>query len=151
MNEFLQGKHIARVATIRPDGSVHMSPLWYHWDGKNVYLWLGSGERPRQHIRNLERNPNITVLIDRDIRPETGSLEPGAQAVLIRGRAILIRDGKTQVEVGRKILTRLFGPSGENYLNGALGDGKQGFNRVVVKVEPTKVIAWDFRKMPKEW
>ncbi|MEM3031423.1 MAG: pyridoxamine 5'-phosphate oxidase family protein [Nitrososphaerota archaeon] len=151
INEFLNGKHVARVATIRPDGAVHMSPLWYHWDGRNIYLWLGAGERPRQHIRNLESNPNITVLIDRDARPEIGSLEPGAQAVLIRGRGTIIRDAKMQVEIGRKILTRLFGADGENYLQGALGDGKPGMNRVVVRVEPNKVVAWDFRKIPKEW
>ncbi|MEM4417508.1 MAG: pyridoxamine 5'-phosphate oxidase family protein [Nitrososphaerota archaeon] len=151
INEFLNGKHVARVATIRPDGAVHMSPLWYHWDGRNIYLWLGAGERPRQHIRNLESNPNITVLIDRDARPEIGSLEPGAQAVLIRGRGTIIRDAKMQVEIGRKILTRLFGADGENYLQGALGDGKPGMNRVVVRVEPHKVVAWDFRKIPKEW
>jgi nitroimidazol reductase NimA-like FMN-containing flavoprotein (pyridoxamine 5'-phosphate oxidase superfamily) len=149
IDSFLNEKNIARVATIRPDGTIHMSPLWYYWDGANIYLWLGSGERPRQHIRNLEKNPNITVLIDRDVRPEVGSLEPGAQAVLIRGYGRLIRDPDMQVTVGMKILTRLFGPDGERYLNAALGDGKPGMNRVVVKVEPVKIIAWDFRKLRK--
>lgn len=151
IDSFLNEKLVARVGTIRPDGEIHMSPLWYYWDGKYIYLWLGSGERPRQHIKNLEKNPNITVLIDRDIRPETGSLAPGAQAVLIRGKAALIRDVDMQVEIGRKILTRLFGSEGEQYLQGALEDGKPGKNRVVVRVTPTKVFAWDFRKLAKEW
>ncbi len=151
IDDFLNGKNIARVATIRRDGTIHMSPLWYYWDGAHIYLWLGSGERPRQHIRNLERNPNISVLIDRDVRPEVGSLEPGAQAVLIRGVGRLIRGSDMQVEVGRKILTRLFGPEGEKYLEGALGDGRTGMNRVVVEVEPTKIIAWDFRKLQRGW
>jgi hypothetical protein len=91
------------------------------------------------------------VLIDRDVRPEVGSLTPGAQAVLIRGHGRLVTDRESQLDIGRKILTRLFGEEGEKYLQGALEDGKPGYNRVVVQVIPSKIIAWDFRKLSRGW
>ncbi len=150
IDRFLNQKLVARVATIREDGYPHVTPLWYYWDGKYLYLILGSGARPRQHIANLRRDPKVTVCIDRDTRPEAGpKRDPGlrgAQAVVIRGRAELSVDEKTQVDVTRKVLGRYgFGA----YVDTALEDGKPGKNRVVTKIKPEKIIAWNFEKYAK--
>src|SRR6266704_63691 len=70
MDRFLQQKLVARLTSIRPDGYPHTTPLWYVWDGEALWFEIGAGERPRQHIRNLRRNPKLCVIIDRDVRPE---------------------------------------------------------------------------------
>ncbi len=98
IDSFLSKPLVARVATIRDDGYPHVTPLWYHWDGEHLYLILGHGERPRHHIANLRRNDKVTLVIDKDVRPDT----------------------KTLFEAQ---------------------------NRVIVKIKPEKIIAWNFEKL----
>lgn len=145
IDKFLAEKLVARVATLRKDGSVHITPLWYAWDGNSLWLILG---KERQHVTNLMRNPTISVIIDKDIRPQEGNLKPGAQAVLLRGKAQLLTGDRSQVEATTTILTRYLGPKGKEYVQAALEDGSPGKNRVVVKLRPGKIVAWDFAKQP---
>lgn len=146
MNAFLNEKNVARMATIRPDGYPHVTPLWYAWDGRYLWFILGHGERPRQHIRNLRYNPRVAVIIDRDERPRAGDLTPGAQGVLIRGRAELMTDDQTQREVSFKVLSR-YGTKFGAALEAVLQDGKPGMNRVIARIKPDKIYAWDFLKL----
>jgi nitroimidazol reductase NimA-like FMN-containing flavoprotein (pyridoxamine 5'-phosphate oxidase superfamily) len=143
IDSFLKRPLVARVATNRKDGYPHVSPLWYHWDGEYLYLILGHGERPRHHITNLRGNDKVTALIDRDVRPETKTLF-AAQAVSIRGRAKLLTDEKTQVDIVTKLLER-YGFGGA--VQAVLEDGKPGMNRVIARIKPDKIIAWDFEKL----
>jgi len=143
IDNFLSKPLVARVATIRDDGYPHVTPLWYHWDGEHLYLILGHVERPHRHIANLRQNDKVTLVIDRDVRPETKSLFE-AQAVSIRGRAKLLTDEKTQVDIVSKLLKR-YGFGGA--VKAVLEDGKPGKNRVIAKIKPEKIIAWNFEKL----
>ena len=145
IDKFLAEKLVARVATLRRNGGIHITPLWYSWDGSALWLILG---KKRQHVSNLRSNPTISVVIDKDVRPQEGNLKPGAQAVMLRGRAQLFTDDKTQVEATTTILTRYLGPKGRDYLEASLQDGSPGKNRVIVKLKPDKIVAWDFAKQP---
>jgi PPOX class probable F420-dependent enzyme len=52
----------AIVATKRPNGTVHMNPVWFEYD--NGYFWLNSW-RGSKWLENLEREGEITLaLID---------------------------------------------------------------------------------------
>ena len=137
---------ISRFTSIRPDGFPHTTPLWYTWDGEALWFVIGAGARPRQHIRNLQRNLKVSVIIDRDARPlQGGSFD--AQGVTIRGMAELSTNEKLQEEMSRMILVRYFGEVSDENVEVILEDGKPGKNRVVVKVKPEKLFAWDLRKM----
>jgi PPOX class probable F420-dependent enzyme len=146
IDSFLRQKLVARLTSIRPDGYPHTTPLWYVWDGDVLWFILGAGERPRQHIRNLRRNPKLCVIIDRDARPEQGGVFD-AQGVVIRGIVELSTDETLQEEMSRKVLRKYFGDEGDQYVDVILEDGKPGKNRVVVKVRPGNIFAWDFRKL----
>jgi PPOX class probable F420-dependent enzyme len=146
IDSFLRQKLVARLTSIRPDGYPHTTPLWYVWDGEVLWFILGAGERPRQHIRNLRRNPKLCVIIDRDARPEQGGVFD-AQGVVIRGIVELSTDETLQEEMSRKVLRKYFGDEGDQYVDVILEDGKPGKNRVVVKVRPENIFAWDFRKL----
>ena len=107
---------------------------------------VGAGERPRQHIRNLRRNPKLCVIIDRDARPEHRGVFD-AQGVVIRGTVELSTDEALQEEVARKVLRRYLGDEGEQCVDEMLQDGKPGKNRVIAKIKPESIFAWDFRKL----
>jgi PPOX class probable F420-dependent enzyme len=145
IDSFLQQKLVARLTSIRPDGYPHTTPLWYVWDGESLWYELGAGARPRQHIRNLRRNPKLCVTIDRDARPEHGGVFD-AQGVVMRGTVELSTDEALQEEVMRKVLKKYVGDEGERYLEVLLEDGKPGKNRVIAKIKPEHIFAWDFRK-----
>jgi hypothetical protein len=85
------------------------------------------------------------VVIDRDVRPEQGGLFD-AQGVVIRGTVELSTDESLQEEITQKAMRKYLGNEGERYVEAVLQDGKPGKNRVIAKVKPEHIIAWDFRK-----
>ncbi len=146
IDSFLEQKLVARLTSIRPDGYPHSTPYWYLWDGEVLWLALGSGIRPRQHIRNMEQNPKVSVVIDRDVRPEQGGFLD-AQGVTIRGTAELSSDEALQQKIGRPLARKYLADESDETLDAVLEDGKPGKNRVIVKIKPEKISAWDFRKL----
>lgn len=56
----LTEKHLAYVATVMPDGTPQITPVWVDTDGETVRFNTARG---RQKTRNLERNPAVAVLV----------------------------------------------------------------------------------------
>src|SRR5438094_7462829 len=55
---FLAEQRVCRVGTVGPGLVPHITPLWYVWDGR--VLWLYSILRSRRWA-NLRRNPTVSV------------------------------------------------------------------------------------------
>ena len=83
----LQGKHLAYLATINPDGSPHVTPVWVDTDGSAVIMNTALG---RIKVRNLRIDPRVMIAVN-------DSANPVATQVLIKGRAELIEEGATEV------------------------------------------------------
>jgi len=61
----------ARLGTINADGSIHMAPVFFkHEDGQILI----ATQDPSRKIRNIKRNKNVTVLIDKTEVPFKGAL-----------------------------------------------------------------------------
>ncbi len=58
--EFLQGPHIAALATVQPDGRPHVVPVWYEYDGKEFTI---STFRDTQKLRNLHAKGQAALSI----------------------------------------------------------------------------------------
>ena len=61
LNEFLQGAWGARLACIRRDGTPHVVPLWYEWDGRSLWLTASPGAFWKEYILT---NPRVSLSID---------------------------------------------------------------------------------------
>jgi PPOX class probable F420-dependent enzyme len=48
------------LATVRPDGSPQVNPMWFAWDGERLRF---THTTKRQKYRNIEANPNIAMSI----------------------------------------------------------------------------------------
>lgn len=59
-HELLSSTAVAMVGTIGRHGEPQVTPLWFLWDGERVRISLVDG---RQKLRNLRRNPAISVVI----------------------------------------------------------------------------------------
>lgn len=175
IDDFLSGRWIARLATIGQDGYPHVTPLWYYWDGKCVYFALTRNRRPFKH---LNRDPRCSVAVDMDDRPLMGMRSNLAKAVIITGDAELaeVGSGKTvQIEAGpwqgeytpEQAVAMIASRYPLSARDGALGFTRESYRelfsrpdiqesqifqdnegRVLTKLIPKKIQAWDFSKAP---
>jgi PPOX class probable F420-dependent enzyme len=76
--EFLKQANVAILATVGPAGA-HAVPIWYLYEDGVFVMSTGRGS---QKHRDLERNPNVTLVVDRRTLPyyavmARGSVEVG--------------------------------------------------------------------------
>jgi PPOX class probable F420-dependent enzyme len=80
--KLLEDTNLAHVATINPDGSPHLTPVWVDTDGEAVLFNTAEG---RVKHRNLVRESRISVeVVDRN---------DDYRLVRVSGRAELVHDG----------------------------------------------------------
>ncbi|MEU6127988.1 pyridoxamine 5'-phosphate oxidase family protein [Saccharopolyspora sp. NPDC047091] len=131
---FLAAERTCRVATIGPDGP-HATPLWFGWDG--TALWLNSLTRSKRWA-DLVRDPRISVVVD------AGTEYQELRGVELTGTAEVVgeapRTGEPEPALAE--IELLFA---RKYLGGdeMIHDGRHGWLRVT----PTKISSWDFRKL----
>jgi PPOX class probable F420-dependent enzyme len=136
VREYLDGRHTMNVASINHDGTIHLVAMWYGFvDGGKLAFWTYGRS---QKILNLERNPQITCLV------ETGDVYEELQGVELVGRARLVTEREGIMEIGRSVFGRYIGEWSDEmqpHLD-VTGAKRQG---VIIDVE--KVVSWDHRKL----
>ncbi|MEX0762215.1 MAG: TIGR03618 family F420-dependent PPOX class oxidoreductase [Dehalococcoidia bacterium] len=130
IDEFLATPIIARLATVKPDGAPHVTPVWQHWDGEA--MWIVPRERSN-FVQNIRHEPRVCVSCADD--------GPGHRRVLVEGRAELVEgpvplSGRTR-EIADEMARRYMGPEGPTYL-GRTADRP----RYLVKVTPARMSSW---------
>ncbi|ATL28749.1 PPOX class F420-dependent oxidoreductase [Streptomyces formicae] len=111
------------VATIQPDGSPQVSPVWVLRDGDDLLFSTTIG---RQKEKNLRRDPRVTVLFQPFDAPYTYAE--------IRGTATMTTEGGQELidELSRKY-------TGKDYAD-FNPSAKDDAERVVVRVTARKVV-----------
>jgi PPOX class probable F420-dependent enzyme len=132
---FLSELRIGRLATQREDGWPHVTPIWYVWEGGKFVLTLG---KSRVHLRNIARDPHVTLCIDED--PRTTDLTKSPRAVVCFGLAKLVEDEAGSRKIGTKVEERYLpaevrGPELHELL---WFEGRVG-----VEITPVRWLAWD--------
>jgi PPOX class probable F420-dependent enzyme len=139
VDEHLGSTALARLASYRADGMIHLTPIWFDWNGTVFRLTLGAG---RVHLKNLARDPRVSILVDQDPRLEQG-IGAGAWAIMCRGTAELSRDEGLIREVTRAVLTKGLGAAdADQYLEPIMAEG-----RTIVTITPQDWLTWDYNKV----
>ncbi|MEJ7831714.1 MAG: pyridoxamine 5'-phosphate oxidase family protein, partial [Nocardioides sp.] len=129
-----------QVASIGPDGTPHLTTLFYIVREGRIAFWTYGRS---QKIKNLERDPRISALV------EGGDDYFELRGVSITGRAEIVRDYDGIFSIGSEVATRMLGAESLE----ALGDfgreavEKQATKRVAVIVHPEHVATWDHTKI----
>jgi PPOX class probable F420-dependent enzyme len=123
---FLDEPHVAVLATLRPDGSVLLSPIWYEWLDGGFNLWVEADNAKTRHLR---RDPRATIVV-----AESG---PPLRGVELRGSAQFIDQDVTRT--ARRIAGRYL--SAEDAATDT--EASQGAD-VIVRLEPGHLRVWDF-------
>ena len=132
-----------RVATIGPGSRINLTPLWFGWARGNVYFTCRG-----QKVVNLRRNPNATVLVDKNERfPElVGAMFQGRARVL---ETAAEEDADPGLEEARwQMGTKYAGGHGEAATERRRNDftARGDTNRWVV-FTPRHLITWDNFKL----
>jgi PPOX class probable F420-dependent enzyme len=122
LKQVLDGKVFVTMATVQPDGSPQVTPVWVKRDGDQLLI---STTIDRRKYLNLKRDPRITVAVVDPKAPYTYAE--------IRGTVEMTTEG------GQELINELaLKYAGKKYseFNSAAEDAQ----RVVVRVTPRKII-----------
>ena len=136
IDAYLETARTCRVATIGPGGAPHVSPLWFVWDGRA--MWLNSIVAS-QRWADLERDARVSVVVD------GGEDFLELHGVELSGRATVVGEVPRTDAPDERVAEaeRLFG---DKYAGGQFrSDGRHAW----LRVDPDKFVSWDFRKIPK--
>jgi PPOX class probable F420-dependent enzyme len=136
--ELLESERIAVISSLGPRGWPHSMPLWYVPRDGVVWVWTYAKS---QKVRNLERDPRSTVLI------ETGHEYGELRGVMIEARAVIHRDFDTVFGFAQELTIRY-----AEGISAVEGDAKaaleaQAPKRVAIEFEAIRTATWDHRKL----
>lgn len=64
--ELLNQPNFGHLATVKPDGSPSVTPMWFDWDGE---LLRFTHTTRRTKLRNIEKNPRVALSVLDPERP----------------------------------------------------------------------------------
>ncbi len=136
--EILDEARILQVASINPSGRPHLVPMWFVLDddGRLAFTTYGRAQK----VRNLERDPRITVLA------ETGTAYNELRGVSIDARAEIVRDPQRTARVLQLVGAKYGDRPRPEPVAGA-EPPPAAYKRVTVIVHPERVRSWDHRKL----
>ena len=125
----------ATVATLGPNGAMHLVGMWYAWiDGQ---VWIETKAKS-QKVVNLRRDPRMSFLV------EAGHTYDQLRGVSLEGAGVIIEDPSVVWDVCVNVFERYNAPYTEEmkpFVEVMLN------KRVVVKLHVAKTVTWDHRKL----
>jgi PPOX class probable F420-dependent enzyme len=123
---------MANLATHARDGAIHLVPMWFLWDGEAILI---PTNHATQKVRNLERDPRASVMID-DSRDAFD-----LRGITVMGEVALVR-APDSFRLNRTIHLK--------YLTVAERDSPKvdaylSTDDVTVRLNPIRAFAWDLR------
>ena len=118
--QLLQSKNLAHFATLREDGSPHLTVTWIDWDGEHVLVNTAVGRAKDRHLR---RDPRAAV--------EVVDANDPYNYVSVSGPVELVEGEEAENHID-KLAQRYMGV--ETYPNRSPGE-----RRVIAKMRPERV------------
>jgi PPOX class probable F420-dependent enzyme len=118
--QLLTSKNLAHFATLRQDGSPHLTVVWVDWDGENVLVNTAVGRAKHRH---LTRDPRAGV--------EVVDSEDPYNYVSVSGPVELVEGDEAEQHID-KLAQRYMGV--DEYPNRTPGE-----RRVIAKIRPEHV------------
>jgi len=146
IDQLLATSWLIRVATLSPGGRINLTPLWFAWVEGRIYSYCRG-----QKVSNLRQDSRLTLLVDRNER------FPELQGVMLEGLATVLED--VAAEDADPYLTEARLQMSEKYAGGrgdpdahdssAVTRSATGRTRRWVRIEPTRIVSWDNKKLDR--
>ena len=128
--EFLRGRHIATIGTENPNGTIHLTAVWYVFESGNLFIATSS---KTQKARNAAARPKASLMVD--------TRKPGKErGVTATGKVEVISGGESQA-INRRVHSRYM--SAAAISDPHIGPVFAAFDDVTLKLTPDSWITWD--------
>jgi PPOX class probable F420-dependent enzyme len=129
-------ERVVVVTSLGPRGWPHSMPMWFVVREEDIWIWTyGSSQK----VRNLERDPCATLLI------EAGDAYEELRGVMIEANAEIETDPEAVLALGRRLGARYGDGTGGEEAEAALR--AQARKRVAIHFRPVRTVTWDHRKL----
>jgi general stress protein 26 len=136
VDELLEARLIANLASINPNGTVHLVAMWFRRAGDSILFPTSHHTRK---AKNLRRHPQATAMIDRS---RSGLDLRGIQ---IKGQVELIEGSRARA-LNRSIHERYI--SGEGLLQPAVAAYLSEGDDVTVRLSIERISTWNLADTP---
>ena len=127
--ELLGRRYIASLATLNPDGSIHLVAMWYLYKDGAFYIPTSSQS---VKARNLRAQSKVSVMVDVRGKPEVSGISVSGEAVILIGEEAR--------EINREIHRRYMSP--EAIADPSVGPSFGANDNVTIKITPERWISW---------
>jgi PPOX class probable F420-dependent enzyme len=136
IEDLLNQRQTMNIATFGPDGNIHLVAMWYGFiNGNPAFETYAKSQK----VKNLERDPRITVLV------ETGDAYEELRGVELVGHAVIHDEPDVVMSVAKTMLERYFEPKNDE--EAELMAAGLANKRVAVEIVPQKIVSWDHSKL----
>ncbi len=127
ISAYLAEAHVAHLATVRPDGRPHVTPVWFKEENGIAFVTVHTDS---VKYCNIRRNPKVSLSIAVD--------RPPFKYVVLEGEGRITDENLDQVM--ERICVSYEGPErGRAYAKELLAGGGQ----LVLEVQVKRVLSWD--------
>ena len=134
VRRFLEEEPVVWLSTVRPDGTPHIVPIWFWWDGEAVLVFSKPDARK---VRNMRENPAVMLAVgDPDEDFDVGMLE-GRAELLDRPTAEVMPAAHLEKYADR---LALIGLGAEEYA---------ATYSQVIRIVPDHYLGWHGRNTPQ--
>lgn len=108
-DDFLKEPNVAVLATVDRKGRAHAAPIWYFYEDGVFVMSTGRGS---QKHRNVEANPEVTLVVDRRVIPYYAVMARGCAEIgprLSEGDRLRMAIRYLGEELGRRYIERTSG------------------------------------------
>jgi nitroimidazol reductase NimA-like FMN-containing flavoprotein (pyridoxamine 5'-phosphate oxidase superfamily) len=131
--ELLGDARTMRVGTVSPDGSPHVVPLWFVWHAGSI--WMNNLRRSRR-TQDLRAGSQVAICVD-----------VGEEYFELRG-AVLYGTPE-EVPSDDPELPTVRQAFGDKYFGGR--DAADRKSHDWLRMDPERIVTWDYRKIPAGW
>ena len=130
LDSFLEKAPVAVLCTHNSDGTIHAAPVWFTYNKDEI---LFATQDDTRRIKNIKRNPDVTIVVDSEQLPYKG--------IVIYGKARLDYENVTprRAAMYEKYMPK---PNAEKLANGLAAMRKP----VLIHVKPSKMTSYDYAK-----
>ena len=129
-DEFLKTQKILRLCTIDKNKFPHITPVWYRYSGKKIYIGT---DTKSQKIKNIQKNNHVSFCVD------VGVNAPNIYGVMGKGIANVILEMPKVKTIAKKILLKYFKTLKNESAKKLLDD-----TECIIEIIPQKFSTWDY-------
>ncbi len=120
--EFLRKPNFGHLATLEPDGSPQVTPVWIDVDDEHILINTAKG---RKKVRNVERDPRVSVEVVEQENPYS--------MLSVQGKVVEITTEGADAHIDA-MAKKYLGQDSYPFRT-------EGEERIILHIQPEKVIA----------